>query len=193
MAKKKAKKKKAKAKVVKKKTAKKASKAKAKAKAKPKPPKEKRGGRKTGYSKACDRKALEFMAETPDLTKLAEKLKIGLTTLYQWQKDYVLFAEAITEGRSRFADQCEATLFELCKPHKVVSEKVKAITLEAPDGDKSIDLPAVEKETLTKKDFVSEKALDKVLKALKPELYGDKMHVTGTTNLTILDFSSVKQ
>lgn len=136
----------------------------------------KKAGRKTGYSDACARKALAFMAKEPDLGSLAKELKIRLSTVYKWMEDHGSFKKAVEDGRGRFADKVETSFLQLAIPHDEVVE------IEGDEKD----------ETRTKKDVVSVRAAERVLKAYKRDTYGDKLDVQGNVNVTVVDFASVK-
>lgn len=133
-------------------------------------------GRKSGYAASCADRALALMTAEPDLAKLALKFRVSLATIYNWMVAHPEFAEAIERGKGRFADKVETGFLALAVPHDEVVETV---------GE--------EMETRTKKDCISVRAAERVLKAYKPDKYGDKLDVKGDISVNVVDFSNVKR
>jgi hypothetical protein len=133
-------------------------------------------GRKSGYAAACCATALAVMTAEPDLAKLALKLRVSLATIYNWMAAHPKFAEAIEQGKGRFADKVETGFLALAVAHDEVVETV---------GE--------EMETKTKKDCINVRAAERVLKAYKPDKYGDKLDVKGDINVSLVGFADVKR
>ena len=133
----------------------------------------KRGGQ-VKYSSAMVQKAALLAEDGRSDARIAEGLKIGLSTLHKYKKDHKAVANAILRGRKNYVEsEVEPALLSQAVPH---DEVVEYFELRGKKG---------KKKTMTKvglkvtKDKVNVIAAERVLKAHMADMYGDKVEHHG--------------
>ena len=129
-------------------------------------------GRESNYKAAFAKRATELIAAGKGLKDIAETFGVCVATIYRWKTEQDEFAAAIEAGFARLADDVEVSFMQLALPHDEVVEV---------EGEKD--------ETRTKKNVVSVRAAERVLKAHKPGKYGDKVEHRGDVHLNVVDFA----
>ena len=131
-------------------------------------PKKKVAGRPEVYREAMVEQ-VRLLAEKPvSLSQIAKCLGVTVRTLQRWKKQHTALDEAITAGREVIVDEIQASQFASALPHdqtKIRSElrgRGKKAALEVTRRD-------------VEKDVINQAAAANILRAYKPQLYGDKL------------------
>jgi hypothetical protein len=129
-------------------------------------------GRKTKYSAEMAEKAGLIAAGTPVEENIADELGIAYSTFNDWKVKHKAFAKAIENGRKKFIEsKIEPSYFQQAAPHDEV------LVIERRSRGKKGTMRVVERRI--SKDVVNVQAAEKLLKAHKPEKYGDKLQLVG--------------
>ncbi len=125
------------------------------------------------YKRSYNGVALHIAAIGGCVSDIAKAVKVDSGTVYRWIKRDPSFKAAFEQGERQFEDEAESlyrkTCIDLARPHDVVSIKRKEINLKVEDD--TIDVPAVETETLTKKGVVDVKGLADFIRRRRPGRY----------------------
>ena len=131
-------------------------------------PKKKVAGRPEVYREAMVEQ-VRLLAEKPvSLTQIAKCLGVSVRTLQRWKKQHTALAKAIDEGREVIVDEIEASQFASALPHD--QTKIRS---ELRGRGKKAALKVTRRDV--EKDVINQAAAANILRAYKPQLYGDKL------------------
>jgi len=135
-------------------------------------PKKKVAGRPEVFRTGMAEQARLLCEKPLSLGELAKCLGVSVRTLQRWRQHHPELDKAIKEGREVIVDQIEASQFASALPHdetKIRSElrgrgKKAALKVTRCDVDK---------------DVINQAAAANILRAYKPDKYGDKLKIGG--------------